>query len=50
MPQELKSALLKAVGDAFTFVAPDEEGDCRRIEREVGRRLTFSLQPSAFSL
>lgn len=26
-------------GDAFTFVAPDEEEDLRRIERAVGRRL-----------
>jgi ATP-dependent RNA helicase RhlE len=26
-------------GDAFTFVAPDEEGDVRAIEKAVGRRL-----------
>jgi ATP-dependent RNA helicase RhlE len=26
-------------GDAFTFVAPDEEGDVREIEKAVGRRL-----------
>jgi ATP-dependent RNA helicase RhlE len=26
-------------GDAFTFVAPNEEGDLRNIERALGRRL-----------
>ena len=26
-------------GEAFTFVAPDEEGDLRNIERAIGRRL-----------
>lgn len=26
-------------GDAFTFVAPNEEGDLRAIERALGRRL-----------
>ena len=34
-----RTARAEAVGDAFTFVAPDEEQDFRRIEREVGRRL-----------
>jgi ATP-dependent RNA helicase RhlE len=29
----------EATGDAFTFVAPDEEGDLASIERAVGRRL-----------
>ncbi len=29
----------EAVGDAFTFVAPDEENDLRAIERAVGKRL-----------
>ncbi len=29
----------EATGDAFTFVAPDEEGDLRNIERAIGRRL-----------
>jgi ATP-dependent RNA helicase RhlE len=29
----------EATGDAFTFVAPDEEEDLRRIEKAVGRRL-----------
>jgi ATP-dependent RNA helicase RhlE len=28
-----------ATGDAFTFVAPEEEGELRQIERAVGRRL-----------
>ena len=28
-----------ATGEAFTFVAPDEEGDLRNIERALGRRL-----------
>ncbi len=29
----------EATGDAFTFVAPDEENDLRGIERAIGRRL-----------
>ncbi len=29
----------EATGDAFTFVAPEEEGDVRAIEQAVGRRL-----------
>lgn len=29
----------EATGDAFTFVAPDEEDDIRRIERALGKRL-----------
>lgn len=29
----------EAVGDAFTFVAPDEENDLRSIERAIGKRL-----------
>jgi ATP-dependent RNA helicase RhlE len=29
----------EAVGDAFTFVAPDEESDLRDIEKAIGRRL-----------
>jgi ATP-dependent RNA helicase RhlE len=29
----------EATGDAFTFVAPDEEADVRAIEKAVGRRL-----------
>ena len=28
-----------AVGDAFTFVSPEEEGDLKAIERAVGKRL-----------
>jgi len=34
-----RTARAAATGDAFTFVAPDEEEDLRRIERAVGRRL-----------
>lgn len=34
-----RTARAAATGDAFTFVAPDEEGDVRRIERAVGKRL-----------
>ncbi|MEO8198960.1 MAG: DEAD/DEAH box helicase [Gemmatimonadota bacterium] len=34
-----RTARAEAVGDAFTFVAPDEEADFKRIERVVGRRL-----------
>ncbi|MGQ0765961.1 MAG: DEAD/DEAH box helicase [Gemmatimonadota bacterium] len=34
-----RTARAEAVGDAFTFVAPEEEGDMRRIENAVGRRL-----------
>jgi ATP-dependent RNA helicase RhlE len=34
-----RTARAQATGDAFTFVAPDEEGDLRNIERVVGKRL-----------
>ena len=34
-----RTARAEATGDAFTFVAPEEEGDLRNIERTVGRRL-----------
>ncbi|MDD5307857.1 MAG: DEAD/DEAH box helicase [Deltaproteobacteria bacterium] len=34
-----RTARAEAVGDAFTFVSPDEEADLRAIERAVGRRL-----------
>ena len=40
-----RTARAEAVGDAFTFVAPDEEQDLRRIEREVGRRLPRVMVP-----
>jgi ATP-dependent RNA helicase RhlE len=33
------------VGDAFTFVAPDEEGDLRQIERVIGKRLPRVIVP-----
>jgi ATP-dependent RNA helicase RhlE len=29
----------EATGDAFTFVSPQEEGDLRRIERALGKKL-----------
>ena len=31
-----RTARAEATGDAFTFVAPDEEGDLRQIERALG--------------
>src|SRR3954466_194277 len=34
-----RTARAEAVGDAFTFVAPEEEPDLQRIERALGRRL-----------
>ena len=35
----------EAVGDAFTFVAPEEEGELRRIERAIGKRLPRVIVP-----
>ena len=40
-----RTARAEAVGDAFTFVAPDEEQDLKRIERAVGRRLPRVIVP-----
>jgi ATP-dependent RNA helicase RhlE len=34
-----RTARAEATGDAFTLVAPDEEGDVRAIERAIGKRL-----------
>ncbi len=34
-----RTARAEATGDAFTFVAPEEEGELRAIERAVGTRL-----------
>ena len=34
-----RTARAEATGDAFTFVAPDEESDIRQIERAIGKRL-----------
>ena len=34
-----RTARAEAVGDAVTFVSPDEEGDFRAIERAVGQRI-----------
>jgi ATP-dependent RNA helicase RhlE len=33
------------VGDAFTFVAPEEEEELRRIERVIGKRLPRVIVP-----
>ncbi|HVD33393.1 MAG TPA: ATP-dependent helicase, partial [Gemmatimonadales bacterium] len=40
-----RTARAEAVGDAFTFVAPDEEGDLRQIERVIGKRLPRVIVP-----
>jgi ATP-dependent RNA helicase RhlE len=43
----------EATGDAFTFVSPQEEGDLRRIEQAIGKKLPritvpgFDLPPAA---
>jgi ATP-dependent RNA helicase RhlE len=34
-----RTARAEAVGDAFTFVSPDEQGDLAAIERAIGKRL-----------
>jgi ATP-dependent RNA helicase RhlE len=34
-----RTARAETVGDAFTFVSPEEEGDLRGIERAIGKRL-----------
>ena len=34
-----RTARAEMTGDAFTFVAPEEEGDLRNIERAIGKRL-----------
>jgi ATP-dependent RNA helicase RhlE len=40
-----RTARAEAMGDAFTFVAPEEEPDLKRIERALGRRLPRVLVP-----
>jgi ATP-dependent RNA helicase RhlE len=40
-----RTARADAVGDAFTFVAPDEEADIRAIERVMGKRLPRVIVP-----
>ncbi len=40
-----RTARAEAIGDAFTFVAPDEEGDLRSIERTIGKRLPRVIVP-----
>ncbi len=34
-----RTARVEAIGDAYTFVSPDEEGGLRAIERHMGKRL-----------
>jgi len=40
-----RTARAELTGDAFTFVAPEEEGELQRIERAVGRRLPRVVVP-----
>jgi ATP-dependent RNA helicase RhlE len=40
-----RTARAELTGDAFTFMAPAEEGDLKRIERAVGKRLPRILLP-----
>ena len=40
-----RTARAEAVGDAFTFVAPEEEPEIKGIERALGRRLPRILVP-----
>jgi ATP-dependent RNA helicase RhlE len=40
-----RTARAEAVGDAFTFVSPEEEGDLRSIERVMGKRLPRVMVP-----
>jgi ATP-dependent RNA helicase RhlE len=40
-----RTARAEAVGDAFTFVAPEEEGELRQIERVIGKRLPRVIVP-----
>jgi ATP-dependent RNA helicase RhlE len=40
-----RTARAEATGDAFTLVAPEEEGELRSIERVVGRRLPRVIVP-----
>jgi ATP-dependent RNA helicase RhlE len=40
-----RTARAEAIGDAFTFVSPQEEGDLRNIERAVGKRLPRVIVP-----
>jgi ATP-dependent RNA helicase RhlE len=41
-----RTARAEAVGDAFTLVSPDEEGDLKGIERAVGTRFSRVRLPS----
>ena len=42
-----RTARAEAVGDAFTLVSPDEEGDLRGIERAVGTRASAGARSPA---
>jgi len=40
-----RTARAEATGEAFTFVSPQEEGDLRRIEHAIGKRLPRVILP-----
>src|SRR5436189_1458422 len=40
-----RTARAELTGDAFTFVAPDEEGELRAIERAIGKQLPRVMLP-----
>ena len=40
-----RTARAEATGEAFTLVAPDEEGDLRQIEKAIGRKLPRRTLP-----
>ena len=40
-----RTARAEAIGDAFTLVSPEEEGELRNIERAVGKRLPRVVVP-----
>jgi len=40
-----RTARAELTGDAFTFVAPEEEGELRAIERSIGKRLPRVMLP-----
>jgi len=41
-----RTARAEATGTAFTFVAPEEEGNLRTVERAIGRRLERATVPT----
>jgi len=40
-----RTARMEAIGDAFTFVSPEEDADLRAIERAIGKRLPRVIVP-----